>query len=76
MARRTPQSCALATAVQARRRTSSAWRVRHTLEEAYAAAERIVEHYNHHRLHSAIGYVTPADKLAGREIENFRRPGS
>jgi hypothetical protein len=26
-----------------------------------------VTHYNTVRLHSAIGYVTPADKLAGRE---------
>ncbi len=25
-----------------------------------------VEHYNNVRLHSAIDYVTPADKLAGR----------
>jgi hypothetical protein len=30
---------------------------------------RWVEHYNTVRLHSAIGYVTPADKLAGRERE-------
>ena len=28
-----------------------------------------VEHYNTGRLHSAIGYVTPADKLASREEE-------
>ena len=26
---------------------------------------RYVEHYNTVRLHSAIGYITPADKLAG-----------
>ena len=26
-----------------------------------------VEHYNQVRLHSALGYITPADKLAGRE---------
>jgi len=26
-----------------------------------------VEHFNHVRLHSAIGYITPADKLAGLE---------
>lgn len=35
------------------------------------AARRLVERfaldYNHHRLHSAIGFVTPATKLAGRE---------
>ena len=24
-----------------------------------------VEHYNHVRLHSAVGYITPADKLYG-----------
>ena len=28
-----------------------------------------VEHYNAVRLHSAIGYVTPADMLAGRQTE-------
>ena len=28
-----------------------------------------MKHYNNVRLHSAIGYVTPADKLAGREQE-------
>jgi hypothetical protein len=28
-----------------------------------------VEHYNTVRLHSAIGYVTPQDMLAGRQAE-------
>jgi len=28
--------------------------------------DRWVEHYNTARLHSAIGYITPADRLAGR----------
>lgn len=38
-----------------------------TVEEARALVVDFVEHYNNARLHSAIGYVTPADKLAGRE---------
>jgi transposase InsO family protein len=37
-----------------------------TLAEARALVARFVEHYNSVRLHSAIGYVTPADFLAGR----------
>lgn len=38
-----------------------------TIDEARALVADFVEHYNNARLHSAIGYVTPADKLAGRE---------
>lgn len=30
-----------------------------------------VDQYNHHRLHSAIGYITPADKLYQREVAIF-----
>lgn len=30
-----------------------------------------VKHYNEVRLHSAIGYVTPHTKLAGKEKEVF-----
>jgi transposase InsO family protein len=38
-----------------------------SLEEARELVARFVEHYNTVRLHSAIGYVTPADKLCGLE---------
>lgn len=38
-------------------------------EQARQVIARFVEHYNEVRLHSAIGYVTPADMLAGREPE-------
>jgi transposase InsO family protein len=41
------------------------------LEDALALVAGYVQHYNMTRLHSAIGYVTPADKLAGRETEIF-----
>ena len=37
-----------------------------SLEEARRIVERFVRHYNEVRLHSAIQYITPADKLAGR----------
>jgi len=40
-----------------------------SLEEARRVVAAFVEHYNTVRLHSAIGYVTPADKLSGRENE-------
>ena len=40
-------------------------------EDAVRIVGRYVEHYNQVRLHSAIGYVAPADKLAGREAEIF-----
>lgn len=37
-----------------------------SLDEARAVVARYVEHYNGVRLHSAIGYITPNDFLAGR----------
>jgi transposase InsO family protein len=42
-----------------------------SLDDARRLVEQYVHHYNTVRLHSAIGYVTPADKLAGRETEIF-----
>jgi putative transposase len=38
-----------------------------SLEDARRLLAEFVAYYNTVRLHSAIGYVTPADKLAGRE---------
>ena len=38
-----------------------------SLDDARRTVGRFVEHYNTVRLHSAIGYVTPADKLMGLE---------
>ena len=37
-----------------------------SLEDALRIVGRFVEHYNNERLHSAIAYVTPIDKLEGR----------
>jgi putative transposase len=42
-----------------------------SLEDARRLVARFVEHYNTVRLHSAIGYVAPADKLLGRDSEIF-----
>jgi putative transposase len=41
------------------------------LEDAQRIVARYVEHYNSIRLHSALGYVTPKDKLEGREALIF-----
>ena len=38
-------------------------------EDARRLIQDYVEHYNNVRLHSAIGYVTPKDMLAGRQKE-------
>jgi len=40
-----------------------------TREQAEKQVTDYVEHYNHQRLHSAIGYITPADRLAGKQEE-------
>jgi putative transposase len=42
-----------------------------SLDDARRLVERYVAHYHDVRLHSSIGYITPADKLAGREREIF-----
>jgi len=36
------------------------------LEDARRLVKQYVDRYNNHRLHSAIGYIAPRDKLAGR----------
>ena len=42
------------------------------LDDARRIVERYIGHFNTVRLHSAIGYVTPADKLNGRDQEIFK----
>jgi putative transposase len=38
-------------------------------DEARRVVTRFVDYYNHHRLHSAIGFITPGAMLAGRAEE-------
>jgi len=42
-----------------------------SVEDARRLVDRFVRCYNDERLHSAIGYVTPKDKLEGREVMIF-----
>jgi putative transposase len=42
-----------------------------TLEDARRIVGKFVAYYNTVRLHSALGYITPKDKLEGREQEIF-----
>ena len=41
------------------------------LDEARRLVSAYVDDYNQHRLHSAIDYIAPADKLAGRAPETL-----
>jgi len=38
-----------------------------SLDDAKRLVAQFVEYYNHVRLHSAIGFIAPDDKLNGRE---------
>jgi putative transposase len=39
-----------------------------SLDEARRIVAEYVQHYNHIRLHSAVGYVTPNDRLLGNDV--------
>lgn len=43
-----------------------------SLEDARRTVAKFVEDYNSHRLHSAIGYVTPLDRLEGRHEQIWK----
>ena len=42
-----------------------------SLEDAREIVKVFVSHYNNERLHSALGYIAPEDKLEGRDKEIF-----
>ena len=42
-----------------------------SFDDAQECIERYVDDYNYNRLHSAIGYVTPNDKLQGNDEKIF-----
>jgi transposase InsO family protein len=44
-----------------------------SLENARDLVKEFVDYYNHERLHSAIGYIAPIDKLEGRESFIFEK---
>jgi putative transposase len=41
------------------------------IDQARCLIANFVEHYNTVRLHSAIGYITPQDKLLGNDMAIF-----
>lgn len=43
-----------------------------SLDDARMMVAKYIIHYNNVRLHSAIGYVAPADRLTGRDFEIFK----
>ena len=43
-----------------------------SLDDARRMVEGFINHYNKVRLHSAIGYIAPVDKLNGRDQEIFK----
>lgn len=43
------------------------------IEDAKRIIGQFIEHYNNLRLHSAIGYVTPLDKMLGNENQIFKQ---
>ncbi len=44
-----------------------------SLEEARSTVDRFVDHYNHRRLHAAIGTIAPADRLAEKQEAIWER---
>lgn len=44
-----------------------------SLDDARQMVEKYIAHYNNVRLHSAIGYIAPADKLAANESAIFQK---
>jgi putative transposase len=43
-----------------------------SLDDARRMVEGFINHYNNVRLHSALGYIAPVDKLNGRDQEIFK----
>jgi putative transposase len=43
-----------------------------SLDDARRLVKEYIDHYNTVRLHSAIGYIAPIDKLNGRDKEIFK----
>jgi len=44
-----------------------------SLEDAKRVAGEFIDHYNQVRLHSGIGYIAPADRLANRHVTIFQQ---